>query len=139
MACTKKSANMKLRKSLTVTAFLLFVNLSLSSACFVRNCPTGGKRSVLLSPLQPARQCMPCGATVGGRSVLGVCVSENTCCVAHLGCFVNTEESKVCALENHLSTPCRLEGPPCGSDGQDVCAVEGICCAGQNCRYDAQC
>src|SRR6218665_1643460 len=76
-------------------------------------------------------QCMPCGATVGGRSVLGVCVSENTCCVAHLGCFVNTEESKVCALENHLSTPCRLEGPPCGSDGQDVCAVEGICCAGR--------
>lgn len=126
-------------------ALCLLGLLTLSSACYIQNCPIGGKRAVLdmdirkvgpgrlrvlktpsfpspnLLPLFP-EQCLPCGPRNKGH-----CFGPNICCGEELGCYIGTSETLRCQEENFLPTPCESGRKPCGSGGS--CAAPGICCS----------
>ncbi|XP_036382202.1 oxytocin-neurophysin 1-like [Megalops cyprinoides] len=104
--------------------------LALSSACYVQNCPRGGKRS---SPDFGTRQCMTCGPGNGGR-----CFGPRICCGDELGCFVGTPEAARCVEENYLPSPCEVGGKTCGAD-DGRCAAPGICCDTEGCVLDSDC
>uniref|UniRef100_A0A8C6UVC1 Oxytocin n=1 Tax=Neogobius melanostomus TaxID=47308 RepID=A0A8C6UVC1_9GOBI len=87
-----------------VTAACLFFLLSLCSACYISNCPIGGKRSVIDGPL---RKCMSCGPGERGR-----CFGPTICCGEGLGCLMGSPEASHCAEENYMLTPCQSGGRP---------------------------
>uniref|UniRef100_A0A8C3QTW8 NEUV protein n=1 Tax=Cyanoderma ruficeps TaxID=181631 RepID=A0A8C3QTW8_9PASS len=103
--------------------------LALSSACYIQNCPRGGKRALADTAL---RQCMPCGP--GNR---GNCFGPGICCGAELGCYLGTAETRRCAEEDYLPSPCQAGGQPCGAGGR--CAAPGICCTAETCAMDTAC
>lgn len=70
-------------------------------------------------------QCMPCGP--GNR---GNCFGPGICCGTELGCYLGTAETRRCAEEDYLPSPCQAGGQPCGSSGR--CAAPGICCTAGN-------
>ncbi|XP_003974855.1 vasotocin-neurophysin VT 1 [Takifugu rubripes] len=104
--------------------------LALSSACYIQNCPRGGKRAL---PETGIRQCMSCGPRDRGR-----CFGPNICCGEGLGCLMGSPETARCAGENYLLTPCQAGGRPCGSEG-GRCAVSGLCCNSESCAVDSDC
>nr|XP_056711635.1 vasopressin-neurophysin 2-copeptin [Euleptes europaea] len=103
--------------------------LAFSSACYIQNCPRGGKRAF---PDTEIRQCIPCGP--GNK---GNCFGPNICCGEELGCYFGTSETLRCLEENYLPSPCEAGGKPCGAGGR--CAASGICCNDESCTVDAGC
>ncbi|CAK6950638.1 vasopressin-neurophysin 2-copeptin [Scomber scombrus] len=104
--------------------------LALSSACYIQNCPRGGKRALSESGL---RQCMPCGPGERGR-----CFGPSICCGEGLGCMLGSSETAHCMEENYLLTPCQTGGRPCGSESGH-CAASGLCCNSESCAVDSDC
>ncbi|XP_060927729.1 vasopressin-neurophysin 2-copeptin [Limanda limanda] len=104
--------------------------LALSSACYIQNCPRGGKRAL---PDTGIRQCMPCGPGDRGR-----CFGPSICCGEGLGCLLGSPETAHCVEENYLLTPCHAGGRPCGSEG-GRCAASGLCCDAESCAVDSDC
>ncbi|XP_041127418.1 oxytocin-neurophysin 1-like [Polyodon spathula] len=94
--------------------------LAVSSACYISNCPIGGKRAVIDSA---SRKCMACGPGNRGR-----CFGPSICCGEELGCYVGTPETKSCLEENSLSSPCEAGGRVCRAEEGGRCAAPGICC-----------
>ncbi|KAK2901948.1 oxytocin-neurophysin 1 [Channa argus] len=113
----------------TVSVCLLFL-LSVCSACYISNCPIGGKRSIMDAPL---RKCMSCGPGERGR-----CFGPSICCGESFGCLLGSPETAHCVEENYLLTPCQAGGRPCGSEG-GRCAASGLCCDAENCSADQSC
>lgn len=70
-------------------------------------------------------QCLPCGPGNRGR-----CFGPGVCCGAELGCYLGTAETRRCAEEDYLPSPCQPAGQPCGSGGR--CAANGVCCSAGN-------
>uniref|UniRef100_H0ZL42 NEUM protein n=1 Tax=Taeniopygia guttata TaxID=59729 RepID=H0ZL42_TAEGU len=103
--------------------------LALSSACYIQNCPIGGKRAVLDMDI---RKCLPCGPRDKGR-----CFGPNICCGEELGCHIGTSDTLRCQEENFLPTPCESGRKACGSGGS--CAAPGICCSTEGCGTDSSC
>uniref|UniRef100_A0A3P9J975 Uncharacterized protein n=3 Tax=Oryzias latipes TaxID=8090 RepID=A0A3P9J975_ORYLA len=104
--------------------------LALSSACYIQNCPRGGKRAL---PEAGIRQCMSCGPGERGR-----CFGPSICCGEGFGCLLGSPESAQCVEENYLLTPCQTGGRPCGSEG-GRCAASGLCCNSEGCVVDSDC
>ncbi|XP_028313251.1 vasopressin-neurophysin 2-copeptin [Gouania willdenowi] len=104
--------------------------LALSSACYIQNCPRGGKRALSDTGI---RQCMSCGP--GDR---GHCFGPSICCGEGLGCLLGSPESANCVEENFLLTPCQAGGRACGSEGGH-CAASGLCCTSESCVVDNEC
>ncbi|KAM9393605.1 vasopressin-neurophysin 2-copeptin [Pholidichthys leucotaenia] len=109
---------------------VLALLLALCSACYIQNCPRGGKRAL---PDTGVRQCKSCGP--GDR---GQCFGPNICCGEGLGCLLGSPEAAHCVEENYLLTPCQAGGRPCGSEG-GRCAASGLCCNSESCVVDTDC
>ncbi|XP_048746976.1 terepressin/terephysin-like [Ostrea edulis] len=118
--------------SFSQVSLVLLVLATLSSCCFLRNCPPGGKRSMDIMS-QPAKECMSCGPGLQGQ-----CVGANICC-GPFGCEMGTSESSVCSKENESTTACAVSGPPCGSRNQGNCVADGICCDSGACSFNNKC
>ncbi|XP_054429457.1 oxytocin-neurophysin 1 [Pteronotus mesoamericanus] len=103
--------------------------LALTSACYITNCPVGGKRSAMDFDV---RKCLPCGP--GDK---GSCFGPSICCGDELGCFLGTAEALRCQEETFLPSPCQSGQKPCGDEGR--CAAHGICCSPDGCRTDPAC
>ncbi|XP_051758902.1 isotocin-neurophysin IT 1-like [Ctenopharyngodon idella] len=109
---------------------LLLCLLYVCSACYISNCPVGGKRSLSDAP---SRKCMACGPGNMGR-----CFGPSICCGAGLGCLVGSPETLTCMEENLLPGPCETGGTSCGAEG-GVCAAPGVCCDSESCSVDPSC
>ncbi|KAF4072176.1 hypothetical protein AMELA_G00260290 [Ameiurus melas] len=120
--------------SSTMSGAALYVSLlcflSICSACYISNCPVGGKRSLIDAP---AHKCMACGPRDRGR-----CFGPNICCEAGLGCSVGSPEAASCMEENYIPSPCENGGRACGSEG-GRCAAPGVCCNSEGCSTDMSC
>ncbi|XP_017597882.1 PREDICTED: neurophysin 1-like [Corvus brachyrhynchos] len=107
-------------------ALCLLGLLALSSACYIQNCPIGGKRAVLDMDI---RKCLPCGPRNKGH-----CFGPNICCGEELGCYIGTSETLRCQEENFLPTPCESGRKPsgsclpCGPRNKGHCFGPNICC-----------
>lgn len=117
--------------SLRLWVLMLAVSLWSANACFIRNCPMGGKRGLAVDA---ARQCMSCGPR--GR---GQCVGPTICCGPSIGCMMGTEEAEVCQKENESTVPCSVRGRECGVDSSGTCVANGICCVEDACSYNSNC
>lgn len=117
----------------TSVVFAVVILSSMTNACFIRNCPKGGKRSVE-STILPSRECMKCGP--GG---LGQCVGPNICCSPNFGCHIGTRETEVCQLENQSATPCVVSGEVCGARDSGNCVADGVCCDSESCAANERC
>uniref|UniRef100_A0AAY4BER4 Uncharacterized protein n=1 Tax=Denticeps clupeoides TaxID=299321 RepID=A0AAY4BER4_9TELE len=146
----------------------LLALLSLSSACYIQNCPRGGKRS---SREQPLRQVgagthsfFPYGGSVHvflhvcvesycyccmlskrfvqcmacGPGDQGRCFGPSICCGEVMGCYVGSPETARCMEEDYLPSPCETGGKACGSE-DGYCAAPGICCDAEGCVLDTDC
>ncbi|KAM9438562.1 isotocin-neurophysin IT 1 [Salvelinus alpinus] len=114
----------------SVSALCLLFLLTLCTACYISNCPIGGKRSALAFP---SRKCMSCGPGDRGR-----CFGPNICCGEGMGCYVGSPEAAGCVEENYLPSPCEAGGRVCGSE-EGRCAAPGICCDVEGCSIDQSC
>ncbi|XP_013385738.1 conopressin/neurophysin isoform X2 [Lingula anatina] len=123
------STNMLLKHILA-----LMCALTIASGCFIRNCPSGGKRTMEDFDTSHHRQCMSCA---DGR---GQCVGPSICCVEKGGCHVGTSEADVCKKENESNTPCSVKGKSCDSSlFMGKCTADGICCNSESCVMDDNC
>ncbi|XP_013988427.1 oxytocin-neurophysin 1 [Salmo salar] len=113
-----------------VSALCLLFLLSVCTACYISNCPIGGKRSALDFP---SRKCMSCGPGNRGR-----CFGPSICCGEGMGCYVGSPEAASCVEENYLPSPCEAGGRVCGSE-ERRCAAPGICCDVEGCSIDQSC
>uniref|UniRef100_A0A8C6US55 Arginine vasopressin n=1 Tax=Neogobius melanostomus TaxID=47308 RepID=A0A8C6US55_9GOBI len=115
--------------SLSMLPLCVLGLLALSSACYIQNCPRGGKRALG----HCHRNCMACGPGERGR-----CFGPGICCGESLGCLMGSPEASHCAEENYLLTPCQSGGRPCGSE-EGRCAASGLCCNSESCVLDSDC
>ncbi|CAM9381210.1 oxytocin-neurophysin 1 [Petromyzon marinus] len=100
----------------------------ISSACYIQNCPRGGKRDLTDS----VRQCLPCGP--GGQ---GRCFGPRICCGEAMGCRLGGPDVAICRAERLMPSPCESRGEPCGHGGK--CGAPGLCCSSESCAEDASC
>uniref|UniRef100_A0A8C7SI31 Oxytocin n=1 Tax=Oncorhynchus mykiss TaxID=8022 RepID=A0A8C7SI31_ONCMY len=80
-----------------VSALCLLFLLSVCTACYISNCPIGGKRAALDFP---SRKCMSCGP-----GDMGCCFGPSICCGEGMGCYMGSPEAASCVEENYLTYP----------------------------------
>lgn len=105
---------------------------SSTNACFIRNCPKGGKRSVDMFSVE-STPCLSCGPGNTGQ-----CFGPNICC-GPFGCYIGTRETHVCLSEDQRPEACLIKGEPCGSNDRGFCAADKICCDSDACSHNEKC
>ncbi|KAK8730677.1 hypothetical protein OTU49_007865, partial [Cherax quadricarinatus] len=106
-----------------------------ATACFITNCPPGGKRSGHTTQLAHFRTCTSCGPGLRGR-----CMGPEICCGPGLGCFLGTREARMCRSENLVPLTCtNTDLNTCGRMREGRCAASGICCTEMRCEFDSSC
>ncbi|PVD29489.1 hypothetical protein C0Q70_08740 [Pomacea canaliculata] len=123
---------MSLSWRLLVVLMLVVCCWSAAEACFIRNCPRGGKRA--FEGEEEGKQCMACGP--GGK---GQCVGPSICCGQEIGCLMGTSQALECVKENESTVPCVVNGSPCGINNMGICVANGICCVQDACSYNSIC
>lgn len=111
-------------------ATLLFglILVQLATACFITNCPIGGKRSLLTGQ----SQCPRCGFD-------GQCFGPSICCNGQ-GCRLgHPEDIRQCSVENRSVIPCKIDAMPCSTLPNGRCAARGLCCSPESCHVDESC
>ncbi|NWU45369.1 NEUV protein, partial [Hylia prasina] len=110
--------------------------LALSSACYIQNCPRGGKRALADTAL---RQCMPCGP--GNR---GNCFGPGICCGSEVGCYLGTAVGR--GLEQDSGTcPCSWQGVKMGAENNPLTIPKNLfhghvlLPAAESCAMDTGC
>ncbi|XP_053633077.2 oxytocin-neurophysin 1-like [Cherax quadricarinatus] len=106
-----------------------------ASACFITNCPPGGKRSGPSVQLNNLRACTSCGPGLRGR-----CLGPEICCGPGIGCFLGTREARLCRAENLVPLTCtNTDLKICGRLREGHCAASGLCCTEMKCEFDNSC
>ncbi|XP_023217176.1 vasotocin-neurophysin VT-like [Centruroides sculpturatus] len=97
----------------------------LTSACFITNCPPGGKRSL------HTINCPSCEFDEKSK-----CSIRGLCCGSTVGCIINEEGIPICqqSFDYHH---CRKNGRICRLHG--ICTTNGICCVKDLCFEDSLC
>nr|AXL95535.1 conopressin/conophysin [Conus ermineus] len=117
---------------LTLVLCLLLLLLLTTQACFIRNCPRGGKRDV--DERHPIKACMYCS--------FGQCVGPHICCGAG-GCEMGTAEANRCSEEDGDPIPCQVIGNHCALNNpgniHGNCVANGICCVDDTCTTHSGC
>lgn len=120
----------------TIFFILSFAILQLTFACYITNCPIGGKRNLLLeNDLHQVRdsidifrnflvrmfQCPTCG-------INGQCYGPSICCT-NRGCRIgHPSDIRQCSNENHRTIPCSIKAAVCTAVPNGRCAANSICC-----------
>ncbi|MPC21605.1 Isotocin-neurophysin IT 2 [Portunus trituberculatus] len=119
-----------MQSGVTVTVVVTLL-VGSAAACFITNCPPGGKRSGgLMSTLGRARtvsfrppigKCASCGP-----GLLGRCIGPDICCGARIGCFLGSRETRLCRTENMVPITCyNSDLKPCDKcETNDDCVAE---------------
>ncbi|XP_071542157.1 oxytocin-neurophysin 1-like isoform X2 [Panulirus ornatus] len=106
-----------------------------AAACFITNCPPGGKRSGATAQLGRSRTCASCGPDLQGR-----CMGPEICCGPAIGCFLGTREARLCQAENLVPLTCtNSDLKTCGRMQEGRCAAAGLCCTEDKCVFDSGC
>lgn len=109
-----------MHQSVIVLLSLLAI-ASLTSACYITNCPIGGKRDLDFNNNIQEHQCPRCG-------INGQCFGSSICCTGR-GCRIgHPSDVRQCSKETHSLTPCVVKGTLCSSVANGRCAANGICC-----------
>ncbi len=118
-------------------ALLVFAAVAVAEACFITNCPHGGrKRAVSSRSSLRLRQCLPCGPVNGD----GRCFGPDLCCGPGIGCYKNTLETRACAAENESPFACRNDAAACRAVERGQCVTNGYCCNDSGaCKSDDAC
>ncbi|UJR08557.1 hypothetical protein I4U23_012818 [Adineta vaga] len=104
----------------------------MSYACYITNCPIGGKRSLYLKPSHHTHECPRCGLN-------GQCYGSSICC-SSLGCRIgHPSDVRQCSTENRSVVPCTIKGTICSAVPNGRCAANGVCCGTESCRTDESC
>ncbi|KAK7078771.1 hypothetical protein SK128_015067 [Halocaridina rubra] len=121
---------MQLSVVLALMSLMGYVN-----ACFITNCPPGGKRSSPATHVGHTRTCTSCGPGLQGR-----CLGPEICCGEGIGCFMGTREAQLCRTENLIPVTCKNSDLKlCGPTRTGRCAASGICCTEAKCAFDVNC
>nr|ATF27586.1 conotoxin [Conus praecellens] len=123
---------MQMGRRLTLVVCVLLLLLLTTQACFIRDCPKGGKRDV--EAIKPTKPCMSCS--------FGQCVGPYICC-GDTGCEMGTPEAIKCAKEDEDPTPCLVIGSPCTLNNpgntHGNCVSFGMCCVDDTCSIESGC
>nr|P0DTJ2.1 RecName: Full=Conopressin-conophysin; Contains: RecName: Full=Conopressin-ba1a; AltName: Full=Conopressin-ba1c; Contains: RecName: Full=Conopressin-ba1b; Contains: RecName: Full=Conophysin ba1; Flags: Precursor [Conus bayani] len=117
---------------LTMALCWLLLLLLTTQACYITNCPRGGKRDV--DDGLGVRPCMFCS--------FGQCVGPHICCGAG-GCEIGTLEASTCHEENENPIPCHVFGDRCllkhPGNVHGNCVSPGVCCTDDTCSMHVGC
>ncbi|CAF1133186.1 unnamed protein product [Rotaria magnacalcarata] len=115
------------------TLFILSLAIiQLSYACYITNCPIGGKRSLLANSILHDHQCPRCGAN-------GQCYGSSICCTSS-GCRIgHRSDIRECSTEDHSVIPCIIKSAFCSVLPNGQCAANGVCCNTESCQIDETC
>ncbi|CAF2447987.1 unnamed protein product [Rotaria sp. Silwood2] len=111
---------------------LCFAIIHLNYACYITNCPIGGKRNLQFDNNLRSHQCPQCGLT-------GQCFGPSICCTS-LACRIGHQSDiRQCSMENRHVIPCEIKTPICSAVPNGRCAANGVCCGTESCQMDKNC
>ncbi|UJR37665.1 hypothetical protein I4U23_030361 [Adineta vaga] len=117
----------------TFIFLILFVALlQFNHACYITNCPIGGKRSSDLDNNLHNHQCPRCG--LGGQ-----CFGPSICCTDFACRIGHPSDARQCSNENRNLTPCVINSSVCSTVPNGRCAAHGVCCGTESCQVDETC